>query len=135
MDARHLALFADNKTVVPRFHGFRWRRDWIGYCPPCLAKYFQLAVQAGKSLRGASQSLVSLMVVGSFIPFFCIYACAWKVGRRITAAIGTGVTAVVLLCSAIPADALSSIRLFETKLSVGTLGMIGSAFLVTRAAR
>jgi len=75
------------------------------------------------------------MTIGSFLPFLYLYACAWKAGRRITAAIGMGVTVFVLVCSAIPTGAVESVALFEAKLAAGTLGMIGSAWLVYRSHR
>ena len=46
--------------------------------------------------------------------------------------LGMGVTVFVLLCSAIPTGAVESVWLFETKLAAGTLGMIGSAWLIYR---
>ena len=94
-----------------------------------------IAVQAGDSLRGAYNALVSLMTIGSFLPFLYIYASAWKAGWRITAAVGMSVTVIVLACSVIPTGAVESVGLFEAKLAAGTLGMIGSAWLIYRSRR
>ena len=45
-----------------------------------VASFFVIGVQAGESLRGAYNALVSLMTIGSFLPFLYIYACTWKAG-------------------------------------------------------
>jgi hypothetical protein len=86
-------------------------------------------------MRGAYNALVSLMTVGSFLPFFYIYASAWKAGLRVIAAIGTSVTASVLVCSTIPTGAVESPLLFEIKLILGMLGMIGSGWLIYRSSQ
>jgi amino acid transporter len=100
-----------------------------------VASVLIIAVQTGDTMMGAYQALVSLMVIGSFLPFLYIYASAWKAGAPIIASIGMSVTALVLACSAIPTGAVKSVWLFEAKLVAGTLGMIGSAWLVYRSRR
>jgi amino acid transporter len=98
-----------------------------------VASFLIIAVQTGDSLRGAYQSLVSLMVIASFLPFLYVYACAWKARRRLTAVTGGLVTMVVLACSAIPTGSVRSVWIFEAKLAAGSLVMIGSAWVVYRS--
>ena len=100
-----------------------------------VSSFLLIAIQTGDSLRAAYQSLVSLMAVGSFLPFLYIYASTWKAGWRITAFVGMTTTLIVLACSAIPTGSVGSVWLFEAKLAAGTLGMIGSAWLIYRSQR
>ena len=97
-----------------------------------IASFLIIAVQTGESVRGAYNTLVSLMTIGSFLPFLYIYASAWIAGLRIIPVIGMGITVFVLACCAIPTAAVQSVWLFEAKLAAGTTGMIGSAWLVYR---
>jgi amino acid transporter len=100
-----------------------------------VASFLILIIQTGDSMRGAYNALLSLMTIGSFLPFFYLYASAWKAGQRVIAAIGICVTASVLVCSAIPTEAVESLLLFEIKLILGTLGMIGSGWLIYRSSK
>jgi amino acid transporter len=92
-----------------------------------------IAIQAGDGVRGAYNALVSLMTIGSFIPFLYIYASAWKAGTPVTAVVGMSVTLTVLICSAIPTGSVESVAAFEFKLAAGTLGMVISGWLVYRS--
>jgi len=100
-----------------------------------VATFLVIAMQAGESLRGAYEALVSLMVIAGFLPFFYVYACAWRAGSRGPAAVGAIVTAVVVAFSAIPPSAVESVGLFEFKLGLGTAGMFASAWLIYRSRR
>jgi amino acid transporter len=100
-----------------------------------VSSFLLIVIQTGDSLRAAYQSLVSLMAVGSFLPFLYIYASTWKAGRRNTAVVGMTTTLIVLACSAIPTGSVGSVWLFEAKLAAGTVGMIGSAWLIYRSQR
>jgi hypothetical protein len=100
-----------------------------------VATFLVIAVQTGESLRGAYEALVSLMVIATFLPFFYIYACAWRAGSRGTAAVGTIVAVVVVAFLAIPPSAVGSVWLYEFKLGLATAGMFASAWLVYRSRR
>ncbi len=91
-----------------------------------------LAIQLGDTLNAAYQSLVSLMVVAGFFPYVYLFGSAWKAGRRVCAISGWGVTAIAILCSAIPGNEVRNIFSFELKLAIGTLAMVLSAWLIYR---
>ena len=91
-----------------------------------------IAIQVGDSMRGAYQELVSLMVIAGFIPYLDIIGSSWKAGNRISAISGWGVTVLAILCAIVPTADVASVWLFEGKLAVGTLAVIGSAWIVYR---
>ncbi len=96
-----------------------------------LASVLLIAIQLGDSARAAYETLVSLMVIAGFLPFVYIFGSAWKAGKRVSAVSGWFVTLVALVCAVAPPGD-TRVWLFETKLAVGTAGVIGSAFLVYR---
>ena len=91
-----------------------------------------IAYQLGDSVRVAYDELVSLMVIGGFLPYLYIFGSAWKAGRRVSALSGGSMTALALLCSVVPPAEVTNRWLFEGKLAAGTLAMVGSAWLVYR---
>jgi len=93
-----------------------------------------IAYQLGDSVRVAYDELVSLMVIGGFLPYLYIFGSAWKAGRRVSALSGGAMTALALFCSVVPPAEVTNRWLFEGKLAVGTLAMVGSAWLVYRRA-
>jgi amino acid transporter len=132
-----LPLAAGVDSLLPPAFGRvhpRWGTPYLSILLlGAIASFLILVVQTGDSMRGAYNALISLMTIGSFLPFFYIYASAWKARQRLVAAIGMAVTGSVLACSTIPTDAVESLMLFETKLILGTLGMIGSGWLIYRS--
>jgi amino acid transporter len=132
-----LPLGAGVDSLLPSAFGRvhpRWGTPYLSILLlGAIASFLILVVQTGDSMRGAYNALLSLMTVGSFLPFFYIYASAWKAGLRVIAAIGISVTASVLIWSAIPTRAVESLLLFEMKLVLGTLAMIGSGWLIYRS--
>jgi glutamate:GABA antiporter len=99
-----------------------------------VSTFLLIVIQLGDTLRAAYQELVSLMVIGGFLPYFYIFLSGWKAGKRLSALSGWAVTAVTLCCSVIPSDEVTNVWLFESKLILGTAAMIASAGLVYRAA-
>jgi len=97
-----------------------------------VATFLLIAIQFGDSMRGAYQELVSLMVIAGFIPYLYIFGSSWKAGNRISAISGWGVTVLAILCAIVPTADVASVWLFEGKLAVGTLAVIGSAWIVYR---
>jgi hypothetical protein len=75
-------------------------------------------------------TLVSLMVIGGFLPYFYIFLSAWKAGRRISALTGGLVTAIAIACTVVPTGDVHRVWLFELKILLGTATIIGSAWLV-----
>jgi amino acid transporter len=91
--------------------------------------------QLGDSVRIAYDELVSLMVIGGFLPYLFIFGSAWKAGRHLSALSGGATTALALFCSAVPPAEVTNAWLFEGKLAAGTLGMILTAWLIYRRGR
>jgi hypothetical protein len=87
-------------------------------------------------MRVAYEEIVSLTFIGGFLPYIYIFGSAWKAGRRIAAFFGFAVTIFCLVCSIIPTADVHNIWLYEGKLAIGTIGMIGSGlFLYARRSR
>ena len=97
-----------------------------------LASVLMIVSQFGDTLRGAYQTLVSLMVIGGFVPYVYMFGSAWKVGHRVSAVSGWAVTALAILCSLVPTGEIHNVWLFELKLAAGTFAVIASAWLVYR---
>ena len=97
-----------------------------------VASALLVAFQLGDTMRAAYSALVSLMVIGGFLPYIYIFGSAWKARRRISALSAWAVTALALICSVAPTPDVKNVWLFEFKLALGTFGMIASAWLVYR---
>jgi glutamate:GABA antiporter len=100
-----------------------------------IASFLLVAMQAGDTLRGAYQTLVSLMVIAGFLPFLYMFGSAWKAGKRWSALSGSGVTILAIVCSLVPDAEVRNVWLFELKLVGGTLALVVSAWLVYRRFR
>jgi amino acid transporter len=98
----------------------------------CVATFLLIAIQLGDTMRGAYQELVSLMVITGFFPFLYMFGSSWKAGNRWSAVSGWTVTIVAMLCAVVPTADTANVWLFWGKLAVGTLGVVGSAWLVYR---
>jgi glutamate:GABA antiporter len=97
-----------------------------------LASVLMIVSQFGDTMRGAYQTLVSLMVIGGFLPYVYMFGSAWKVGHRASAISGWAVTALAILCSVVPTGEIHNVWIFEFKLAAGTFGMVLSAWLIYR---
>lgn len=89
-----------------------------------------LLSQLGDTMHVAYQEIVSLTFIGGFLPYIYIFLSAWKAQRKVTAAIGLGVTVFCLVCSIMPTAEVKNVWLFEGKLALGTAAMIGSGLLL-----
>ena len=111
----------------------RWGTPYVSILTLGIASTFLLVVyQLGDSMRVAYDELVSLMVIGGFLPYLYIFGSAWKAGRRVSALSGGAMTVLALLCTVVPPGEVTNVWLFEGKLAAGTLAMVGSAWLVYR---
>ncbi len=97
-----------------------------------LASFLLIAIQLGDTMRAAYQALVSLMVINGFLPYLYIFGSAWKAGKRLSALSGWAITLLAILCSVVPTAEVTNVWLFETKLVVGTLAVIVTAWLLYR---
>jgi amino acid transporter len=97
-----------------------------------LSSFLLVAAQLGDSVSAAYQELVSLMVITGFLPYVYVFASTWRAGKRVAAVSGWGVTAVALLCSAVPTEQISNVWLFEAKLTGGTAAAIVSGWILYR---
>ena len=89
-------------------------------------------MQIGDSIRAAYDTIVSLMVIVSFIPYLYMFGSCWKSGHRWAGVSGLAMTVLALVCSLAPPDGVTNVWLFEGKLALGTAAFVGSAWLVYR---
>ncbi len=97
-----------------------------------------LIMQLGDTMRAAYQALVSMMVIGTFIPYLYIFLSAWKAGQRIAPASGIAVTLIAIIFSAVPTEDITNVWLFEAKIFGGAalfLGLGRWIFVASRNAR
>jgi amino acid transporter len=100
-----------------------------------VATFLLTAIQLGDTMRAAYQELISLMVITGFAPFFYIFGSSWKAGNRISAVLGSGITILAIVCAVVPTAEITNVWLFEGKLALGTLAVIGSGWLVYKRQR
>ena len=114
----------------------RWGTPYVSILSLGIVSSFLLvAYQLGDSVRVAYDELVSLMVIGGFLPYLYIFGSAWKAGRRVSAISGGAMTALALFCTVVPPSEVANVWLFEGKLAAGTLAMLASAWLVYRRSK
>lgn len=119
-------------AVFAKIHP-RWATPYISILVfGILASALLVVSQFGDTLRGAYQTLVSLMVIAGFLPYGYMFGSAWKVGHRVSALSGWSVTALAILCSVVPGEEIRNVWLFEFKLAMGTFAVIASAWLIYR---
>jgi len=122
--------------LLPKAFGMvhpRWGTPYVATLALGLVTTLLLLVyQLGDTMRAAYDELVSLMVITGFIPYLYIFGSAWKAGKRLSAASGTAITVLALLCSVVPPTEITHVWLFEGKLAAGTLAVVISAWVVYR---
>ncbi len=97
-----------------------------------LASVLLIVMQFGDSVRAAYDTIVSLMVIVSFLPYVYLFGSAWKCGHQWTAASGMAVTLLAIICSTVPPGGVENVWIFEGKLALGTAAFVASAWLVYR---
>ncbi|HEY1495352.1 MAG TPA: APC family permease [Candidatus Solibacter sp.] len=97
-----------------------------------LASFLLIAIQLGDTMRAAYQELVSLMVILGFLPYLYMFGSAWKTGKRLSALSGWAITMLAILCSVVPTAEVKNVWLFETKIAIGTVGVIATAWWLYR---
>jgi glutamate:GABA antiporter len=111
----------------------KWGTPYVSILALGIASTSLLIVyQLGDSVRVAYDELVSLMVIGGFLPYLYVFASAWKAGKHLSAISGGAITALALFCSTVPPAEVTNACLFEGKLAAGTLGMVLTAWLLYR---
>lgn len=121
--------------VFARVHP-RWQTPYVAMLLfGAVASGLLLAIQFGDTLQAAYQTLLSLMVLVGFLPYFYIFASAWKCGRHLAAASGVAMTTLTVISSAVPTEGVTNVWVFEGKLLLGVALMTGSAWLVYRRRR
>jgi len=95
-----------------------------------VASVLLLLAQLGDTMRVAYQELVSLMLIGGFLPYIYMFISAWKARRKVAGSVGLSVTLFCLVCSIVPTGEVKNIWLYEGKLALGTAAMIGSGLLL-----
>lgn len=113
----------------------RWGTPYISLLMfGAVSSVLLILVQLGDTMRAAYDTLISLMVLAGFLPYFYIFGGAWKAGKRISAFSGLAVTLLVVVFSVMPPGGVN-VLVFEGKLALGTIGIIASAWLVYRRSR
>ena len=116
--------------VFGRLHS-RWNTPYASILAMgAVSTVLLVASQLGDTMLAGYDTLVSLMVIGGFLPYFYIFLSAWKAGRRISAFTGGLVTAIAIACTVVPTGDVHRVWLFELKILLGTATIIGSAWLV-----
>jgi len=111
----------------------RWGTPYVSILALGIVSSSLLVVyQLGDSMRVAYDELVSLMVIGGFLPYLYIFGSAWKASRRVSAISGGAMTALALFCAVVPPSEVANVWLFEGKLAAGTLAMVASAWMIYR---
>ncbi len=114
----------------------RWATPYVSILTlGVLASALLIAIQFGDTVRGAYQTLVSLMVIAGFLPYVYMFGSAWKMRLRLSAIFGWSITLLAILCSVVPTGEIHNVWLFEFKLAAGTFAVIASAWLVYRRTR
>jgi amino acid transporter len=122
--------------LMPRAFGkihHRWNTPYISILTlGALASALLLLMQLGDSARAAYDTIVSLMLIVTFIPYVYLFGSAWKTGNRMAAAMGMGVTSLAIVCSLVPPDGVTHPLIFEGKLALGTVACVVSAWFIYR---
>lgn len=128
-----MAAGADKLLPAPfaRIHP-RWGTPYISLAIfGAISSGLLIAVQLGDTMRHAYDTLVSLVVLAGFLPYFYIFASAWKAGKHLSAFSGLAVTVLVVVFSVLPPEGVN-VFVFEGKLGLGTFAIIASAWLIYR---
>jgi hypothetical protein len=95
-----------------------------------IASVLLIAMQTGDTIRTSYESLVSLTLIGGFLPFVYIFLSAWKAGKRLSVVSGLAVTVLAILAALSPTNQVTNVWLFEAKLVIGTVAVVASGRLV-----
>lgn len=95
-----------------------------------VASALLVLIQLGDSLSASYETLLSLMVLVGFLPYFYLFASAWKCGRRIAAVSGILMTLLTVISSAVPTPDVTNVWVFEAKVFGGAALMIAIAWIV-----
>ena len=106
---------------------------------------FVVLGQAGSTVRGAYDVLVSMMVIATFLPFLFLFASAWKLlsdrppGGRVVSillpAVGLLTTLLSIVFAVIPTEEEKNPAFAIAKVAIGTVLLVGSGLFVYRAGR
>jgi amino acid transporter len=121
--------------VFGRLHS-RWKTPYAGMLVMgAISTVLLVSSQLGDSMLAGYDTLVSLMVIAGFLPYSYIFLSSWKAGKRVSASMGGIVTAIAIVCSVVPTGEVHRIWLFEMKIILGAVAMIGSAWIAYRRAQ
>lgn len=115
----------------------RWRTPWVSLITgSVLSTLFLIVVQSGETLRAAYQILLDMAILVNAPAFLCLFAAGWKLGYRVSGALGFLVTLTATVCSILPGGDVHSVWVFELK-TVGGLAVLAAIgrILFVRAPR
>jgi amino acid transporter len=118
----------------------RWGTPYVALIVQAVgAALFVVLGQAGSSVAGAYDVLVSLGVISYFVPYAMMFAALVKldgrIGARLVALVGLGVTLFSIVLAAIPSEGAENPLLSVVKVVGGSVFLVAAgAFLWTRRA-
>jgi amino acid transporter len=124
----------------------RWGSPHVAlWTQSAMTVVFILLGQAGSSVRGAYDVLVSMMVIVTFLPFLLLFASAWKLlaerppgGRAASILIplvGFLTTLVSIVFAVIPSEEEKNPGFALAKIGIGTVLLVGSGLYAYRAGK
>jgi glutamate:GABA antiporter len=118
----------------------RWGTPWVALSVQAVVSAVVAVLgQAGTSVQGAYDVLVSLGVISYFIPYVLMFAAQWRLdprGRsRGLALVGLTVTVVSMALAAVPAPDESHRLLALVKIVGGTVGLLAAGALLFQHGR
>ena len=132
--ASRLPFAAGVDGLLPKAFGKihpRWGTPYVSTLVlAVVATVLVVMYQIGDTLRAAYDELVSMMVITGFLPYVYVFLSAWKAGKQVSAISGLAITGLALACCVVPPTEISNAWLFEGKLIMGTLAVVGSAWIL-----
>jgi len=129
-----LPFAAGADGLMPRGFGKihpRWNTPHVSILAlGAIASALLLLMQLGDTARAAYDALVSLMVIVGFVPYVYMFCSSWKAGNRVSATSGLAITLIAIAASIVPPGGVTNVWIFESKLAIGTVAFVGSAWVV-----
>jgi len=112
-------------AVFARVHP-KWRTPHVSMIALALVStVLLLAMQLGDTMRAAYLELVTMMVLGTFVPFVYLFLSGWKAGLRLSPLCGIATTVLSIVFSILPTDDITNVWLFEVKIFGGAAVLMG----------
>lgn len=128
---RHRYLPARFGNLHPRF-----RTPYVAMLAGAVVStLFLLLMFSGETLRSGFDSLYDATILANAVPFLVMYAAGWKLGYRISGALGFAVSLSAAAFSLVPTSAIGSTWVFEAKCTGLLLLIAGSGWVLFQRGR